>query len=50
MLSCLVAIVAFHEHKMHNLIKHKLIPGLRAAGQPVMHGVFIWSVRFSSPG
>jgi len=26
MMSCLVAIVAFHEHKMHNPIKHILIP------------------------
>ncbi|HUB26068.1 MAG TPA: hypothetical protein VL992_11615, partial [Tepidisphaeraceae bacterium] len=28
MMSCLVAIVAFHEHQMHNPIKHILIPGL----------------------
>jgi amino acid transporter len=28
MMSCLVAIVAFHEHHMHNPIKHILIPGL----------------------
>jgi len=27
MMSCLVAIVAFHEHHMHNPIKHILIPG-----------------------
>jgi amino acid transporter len=27
MMSCLVAIVAFHEHQMHNPIKHILIPG-----------------------
>ena len=26
MMSCLVAIVAFHEHHMHNFFKHKLIP------------------------
>lgn len=26
MLSCWIAIVAFHEHKLHNLFKHKLIP------------------------
>jgi amino acid transporter len=26
MMTCLVAIVAFHEHHMHNLLKHKLIP------------------------
>jgi basic amino acid/polyamine antiporter, APA family len=27
MMSCLVAMVAFHEHKLHNPIKHLLIPG-----------------------
>jgi len=27
MMSCICAIVAFHEHKMHNPIKHILIPG-----------------------
>jgi amino acid transporter len=27
MMSCLVAMVAFHEHHMHNPIKHILIPG-----------------------
>jgi amino acid transporter len=26
MMSCLVAIVAFHEHHMHNFFKHKFIP------------------------
>jgi len=26
MMSCLVAIVAFHEHHMHNVFKHKIIP------------------------
>ena len=26
MMSCLVAIVAFHEHHMHNFFKHKVIP------------------------
>jgi len=26
MMSCVVAIVAFHEHHMHNFLKHKLIP------------------------
>ncbi|HXE53925.1 MAG TPA: APC family permease [Tepidisphaeraceae bacterium] len=26
MMSCLVAIVAFHEHQMHNFFKHKVIP------------------------
>jgi amino acid transporter len=26
MMSCFVAVVAFHEHEMHGLIKHKLIP------------------------
>jgi amino acid transporter len=26
MMSCIVAIVAFHEHHMHNFLKHKLIP------------------------
>jgi hypothetical protein len=27
MMSCIVAMVAFHEHKMFNPIKHILIPG-----------------------
>ena len=27
MMSCIVAMVAFHEHEMHNPIKHILIPG-----------------------
>jgi hypothetical protein len=27
MMSCIVAIVAFHEHQMHNVVKHMLIPG-----------------------
>ena len=27
MMSCVVAMVAFHEHKLHNPIKHILIPG-----------------------
>ena len=27
MMSCIVAMVAFHEHHMHNFLKHKLIPG-----------------------
>ena len=27
MMSCIVAMVAFHEHHMHNPIKHILIPG-----------------------
>jgi hypothetical protein len=27
MMSCLVAMVAFHEHHMHNPVKHILIPG-----------------------
>ena len=27
MMSCIVAMVAFHEHQMHNPIKHILIPG-----------------------
>ena len=26
MMSCFVAVVAFHEHDMHNLFKHKIIP------------------------
>jgi amino acid transporter len=26
MMSCIVAMVAFHEHHMHNFIKHKFIP------------------------
>jgi len=26
MMSCLVAMVAFHEHEMHNFFKHKAIP------------------------
>jgi amino acid transporter len=26
MMSCIVAMVAFHEHHMHNFVKHKLIP------------------------
>lgn len=26
MMSCLVAMVAFHEHHMHNFLKHKVIP------------------------
>jgi amino acid transporter len=26
MMSCLIAVVAFHEHHMHGFIKHKLIP------------------------
>jgi basic amino acid/polyamine antiporter, APA family len=26
MMSCIVAVVAFHEHQMHGVIKHKLIP------------------------
>ena len=26
MMSCIIALVAFHEHHMHNIIKHKLIP------------------------
>jgi basic amino acid/polyamine antiporter, APA family len=26
MMSCIIAIVAFHEHHMHNIIKHKLVP------------------------
>ncbi|HUB26898.1 MAG TPA: APC family permease, partial [Tepidisphaeraceae bacterium] len=30
MMSCICAIVAFHEHQMHNPIKHILIPGLGA--------------------
>jgi hypothetical protein len=27
MMSCIVAMVAFHEHQLHNPIKHLLIPG-----------------------
>ena len=26
MMSCMIAMVAFHEHHMHNIFKHKLIP------------------------
>jgi amino acid transporter len=26
MMSCVIAVVAFHEHHLHNLFKHKLIP------------------------
>ena len=26
MMSCIIAIVAFHEHQMHSIFKHKLIP------------------------
>jgi amino acid transporter len=26
MMSCIIALVAFHEHHMHNIIKHKVIP------------------------
>jgi len=26
MMSCWIAVVAFHEHKMHNFFKHKIIP------------------------
>ena len=26
MMSCIIALVAFHEHHMHNVIKHKIVP------------------------
>jgi APA family basic amino acid/polyamine antiporter len=26
MMSCIIAVVAFHEHPMHNFLKHKIIP------------------------
>ena len=26
MMSCVIAVVAFHEHEMHNIIKHKIVP------------------------
>jgi amino acid transporter len=26
MMSCIIALVAFHEHHMHNIIKHKIVP------------------------
>jgi basic amino acid/polyamine antiporter, APA family len=44
MMSCLVAIVAFHEHHMHNPIKHILIPGFGILANLACM-IFYWSDR-----
>ena len=38
-LTCLIAIVAFREHKSFSGVKHFLHPRVRVAGQPGVHGV-----------
>jgi amino acid transporter len=49
MMSCIVAMVAFHEHHMHNFLKHKLIP---AFGLVANLGCMLFYVigPFSVPG